>query len=847
MFLSFSKTKRLLIPISQGLLFFVQLTTCFSLGFAAPRQNVINQIRLHDFPQRMYLNLNQQSLYKIIQVEKNEMIIAFKDVGIADNIIKKGSASSFIQNIRIEKLQNNVTMLVIKTTPELKKTDADWDGLSNTLIVNFYFEKLKQKHKKRKPLKKKPDEKHTIYKNQSDSDKPKEISKASASINKEIIEEPPSIKEEVNPDPPSDLSGGRIDDILIELSTESCLAKSEFKKIFDELTNGDWKSAENALNGFLKTNAIETCKELSYFLRAYCSYKQTDSDKEESVLESISICQEAVNYFPDSKYQPYGMAILGKQYLKLNSIAEAKGYFKIVLDKYPQYRGTPEIIFELGILDQNANYSRSAIEHFQKILSNYPKSVLVADANLELGKTLFKMNNFSKAIEHLNFIIKEHPQVIYDSFEVLLYIGNSYYHMGNYKEARKILEKAYNLFPEIDSSHIVLTRIADTLADENQNEKAKKLYQLVINKYPGSDGFVISSVRLAKYLATREEKEKIYNHIIENYPENPMANLARLRIAEIQNKAGEYKQSIETINEIFLNNPQALKQEALFLKQNSFESLFKWMLEKGNYPEVLSMYEKDKRSLDTYENPNLFSLVGESYFQGHLYEGAAKLLLEAENQTRDTKKPDKYTYMLGVALQESGNTEKSLTHLNRYTKENPNSEFTSDAFRRIARIENLKKNTQKVSQSLQTAFDRSQSEIEKADILIEHSNVYMKNNQYKESSTALIKAINILSSSPKSDKAMILTAYRELGKSYMVLNEFLKAADAFAMALKFTEADEDQIGLNYLLGESFSKGNHLQEASKAYQNVVSSGDSFWSKLASEKLKGLQINEKIKNT
>ena len=236
---------------------------------------------------------------------------------------------------------------------------------------------------------------------------------------------------------------------------------------------------------------------------------------------------------------------------------------------------------QLGILDEKKNDHRNAIENFEKILSKYPKTIFVADARLELGKALFKINNFSRAIEQLELLLNEYPQKIYHSFEALLFMGNSYYHTGKYKEARTILEKAYNLYPEIDSNHIVLTRIADTLADENKIEKAKKLYQLVIDKYPGSDGFVISSIRLAAYFETREEKEKIYRLIIEDYPENPMANLARLRIAEIQNKAGEYKQSIKTINELFLENPRALNKEALFLKQNSFEAYFKWIIEKG--------------------------------------------------------------------------------------------------------------------------------------------------------------------------------------------------------------------------------------------------------------------------
>ena len=96
--------------------------------------------------------------------------------------------------------------------------------------------------------------------------------------------------------------------------------------------------------------------------------------------------------------------------------------------------------------------------------------------------------------------------------------------------------------------------------------------------------------------------------------------------------------------------------------------------------------------------------------------------------------------------------------------------------------------------------------------------LFRSKHQYPESSTLLTKAINILSSSPESDKTMILTAYRELGKSYLSLNNFLKAADAFAMAIKFSETDEDRIGLNFLLGESYSKDGHLNEASQAYQD-----------------------------
>ena len=109
------KCKLILIRILPVLLFTIPIILLSSIGFGAIRQNVIHQIRLQDAPQRIYLKLNQRSPFKIYQVDKTEIIIALKDVGISDSIEKRGSAVSFIQNLRIEHLQNNVTMLVIQT------------------------------------------------------------------------------------------------------------------------------------------------------------------------------------------------------------------------------------------------------------------------------------------------------------------------------------------------------------------------------------------------------------------------------------------------------------------------------------------------------------------------------------------------------------------------------------------------------------------------------------------------------------------------------------------------------------------------------------------------------------
>jgi len=637
--------------------------------------------------------------------------------------------------------------------------------------------------------------------------------------------------------------GDITDGIVMEMFESRCIRQALLKTALEKSRNQEWKKAISDVNAFLEIGPPEACLDTAVFLKAYCIYKKADSENKSRFQEAADFCRDAIHLFPDSTYVPYGMTILGMIHLKLNIPDMAQGYFKFILKKYPCFKGTPELLFRLGQMNAREQKYNEAVADYHKIITDYPESNFMEDARLELGKALFEVNHFSEALYQFNTLLSSNPQRRYENSDLLVYLGNSYYQTGNYAEARKTLETAYNLFPEMDLNHIVLARIADIFSDEKQFEKAKKLYRLVAETYPGTDGCIISNIRLAAFHDTRAGKEQVYQKIIEKHPNNPLANLARLRIAEIQVRAHEYEKALATIHGFLAQHPRNLKKEALYLKREALEGVFQEMSGTGNFPGILKLYEKEKVDITYFESPELFYLLGQSYYEGHLYEKAEELLLRADHFFEKAGKPDKLNFLLGVALQESEKPEKAYPYFNEYIRQQPEGEHSAEALKRIACIQMQKGEYATASENFRIAFQKAGNEFERAGILIEHAELTSKNKQYHESVDLMLKAIHILNAVPEKHNVMISQAYQTLGKMYMNLKSFQRAANSFLLAIQVSKK-EAAPSLRFMLAESFLKGGNTSKAVEIYKNLLHSDELFWKKLAEEKLSEINLIEKI---
>ena len=269
---------------------------------------------------------------------------------------------------------------------------------------------------------------------------------------------------------------GTIDDLLLEIRGDACPENEEIKAGILYCRRGNWESACNIFTRYIQNDTLPTrCLENIYILRAFSFYKNMEKNGGAAHLEAVSCFQDFISYFPDSLYSPYAIACMGILSYQMKNLTEAKGYFDIILSEYQDYPGTPEVMYELGRIYSDKKQHRDAIDILTEVVTKFPRGKFISDAKLQLGKAYFEINDFRGALRVLNPILKEDPHKMYEVPDLLLYIGNAYYHTRNSTKARDVLSWVYNLFPEIESRDIVLTRIGDTYIESSEKEKALKI------------------------------------------------------------------------------------------------------------------------------------------------------------------------------------------------------------------------------------------------------------------------------------------------------------------------------------------------------------------------------------
>ena len=154
-----------------------------------------------------------------------------------------------------------------------------------------------------------------------------------------------------------------------------------------------------------------------------------------------------------------------------------------------------------------------------------------------------------------------------------------------------------------------------------------------------------------------------------------------------------------------------------------------------------------------------------------------------------------------------------------------------------------KKQYKQAINELTTALQKTQAKTLKASILLSEAAARKALGDFETAAQRYVQAIDLMAALPDEAPARISKTYRDLGVTFLQRKSYLKAADAFAMSIKFSE-DQETADLRFMLAEAFEKGNDMDRAGVVYQEIVDLGDPFWGRLAQEKLRGIQIENKL---
>ncbi|MBW2366690.1 MAG: tetratricopeptide repeat protein [Deltaproteobacteria bacterium] len=810
----------------------------------------VTQVHLGDSPNVIEIHLNGKTAFKTVQMDAREVLIAFQKTTLPEKVRKSGKGSHMVKQMQIDRRPNNVVALLFQTRNDIANIQAKWVGNSPKLFVRLV--PVKQMLSGPDPIK------HAKYQKKAAANVvtsqatakpgPKPL-KSPEKTAMDPVETQTAQAVDIKPAAIEPKKNGRsenadgLDNLLSEMQSDRCGQSKVLSQTLSLCREKKWRESYALLGRHFDPKGMQDCQESFYFLQAYLLYKLNDDGREKIYLEAVNYFQDAISYFPDSRYVPYAMLTLGKIYVALKNFAEAQGFFELVLKHHVNHPGRPMALYELGCIYNRQHRLTQAIETFNQLLAEYPNGAFTIDAQLGLGKALCESNEYDKALAVLKTVEKNNPEKTYEDDELLVLLGELYYQLGDYENARDAMIRAVNYYPEQEGVPVLLTRIADTFKETHQAKRADKLYQLVMNTHPGTDGYVLSAMRHADFVSDTFQKESIYLTIIKDYASHPMAKLAVVKLANLRYQDGQYQESIDTLRENMSANLRDLRKEASYVIALAYDGLFKQLTEAGTFTQIIAIYERDKEIVHRLRNPELFALIGNAFLQGHLYHKAAGLFDKSYKLIPFNKRPASIYYQLAVAYQEIGKAAQAKEMMFAYLQKIPKTRKHAEAYLRMARMHMARKEYAPAVRFIKTAYDQSLTDGERAKVLMVQSEALQAWGKPEHIPPLMIKTINLLAADAHQHIEALLDAYQLLGESYLKMSQFESAADAFTMALKFSETGRPP-DLLFFLGDAYMKGNASAKAKDIFTEIVTTGDSFWVHMAQNRLRSIEIEAKL---
>ena len=199
-------------------------------------------------------------------------------------------------------------------------------------------------------------------------------------------------------------------------------------------------------------------------------------------------------------------------------------------------------------------------------------------------------------------------------------------------------------YPEYPSNHLIAARVADILRAQEHYRAALEAYAVVVQGYPGSEGAIISQVRMAELGTTLpdllpagdEPRYAAYRHPLEtlrrltsDYPFTPLADVARFKLAEILLQQQDIAAALDLLQQLLRRPlPDTLRRDVEQQLRQALGRQLEAYQRQGAFFDGLRTFFAYKPSLPPTEagHPDLLYPLVTSYVRLGLLDEAQSLL-----------------------------------------------------------------------------------------------------------------------------------------------------------------------------------------------------------------------------
>lgn len=230
------------------------------------------------------------------------------------------------------------------------------------------------------------------------------------------------------------------------------------------------------------------------------------------------------------------------------------------------------------------------------------------------------------------------------SQSTLIQQAETQWRQGNLDAAYALYAALVERFPDYKHNHFIMVRMADILQRQERLREAIEAYAKVLVAHPTSEGAIISRIRMAELgvrapdalPATKEPQFEAYRQpvatlhtIMQRYTTSPLADIARLKLGEIQLYKQQYVEALGTFRQLLQKSLQPDLYEDVRRKlAATLQPFLIRQQEEGAFKDVLQTYFSHQKHLarDDALRPDILLPVAMSYAGLGLQSEAQQLL-----------------------------------------------------------------------------------------------------------------------------------------------------------------------------------------------------------------------------
>jgi len=630
----------------------------------------------------------------------------------------------------------------------------------------------------------------------------------------------------------------------------------------------DWPGAIKNITHLITTNPAGRYSERAYFLLAKV-YEQQYSHSISDHFDEIKKYYEDASYkFPASEYLPEAFLGLGNICFKIGNDYEALAYYNLAAKKGKGSSLAARALIQKIKIMLRTGRKREALSVssvLENVVSRLPDMPVKTEAKILRGKLLYESNSFRKSVDILSGLLNADPQNVYQYPTILLYLGYNYYQLEDNKKSRENLIRFYNSRPNQEMNYLILAQIGDTYRNEGRTKEAVKFYQLVLKRYPNTEGAVISKIRLAELqeeqtvvvnkrivpsfnildedmaLATEFYKEIISNPLNKKN-ETPLTQLALLKLSIIYQKEKEYQKSLEYLKTLFAKYPRS---KLIKKGQKALAGTIKAILEeeqkKKKYTNIINFYLGEKDLVSIANAPEIFLIVGRAFLHQNFDDMGTKMFKKADPLLADKEKPPDLLFLLSEDFYTQEKLKSALKRLSLLIDNYPSDKNIPYAYRLKGDILLKQKKYPPATKMFSAALKYPVKNCERLNLLIGKAKALSNNNSNAAALEAAKEADALKSACISSDYRI----YQEIGDLYFDFGDIQKAVTVFNLAIDMASEKADKISLMLKLAQCYWQLDQKEEFLALNQRISSLNDPFWSNLAKERMEEINFNWEMK--